>query len=62
MGPTGYAPTILFKSLILQNLYGLSDPMLEEMLYDRMSFRRFCGLPLTQISLTKQQFVAFEAP
>jgi len=46
LGPTGYTPTILFKALILQNLYGLSDPMLEEMLYDRLSFRRFCGLSL----------------
>lgn len=46
MGPTGYPPQTLFKALILQNLYGLSDPMLEEMLYDRLSFRRFCGLSL----------------
>lgn len=46
MGPTGYPPQTLFKALILQNLYGLSDPMLEEMLYDRMSFRRFCNLSL----------------
>lgn len=46
MGPKGYTPTILFKAMILQNLYGLSDPMLEEMLYDRISFRRFCGLSL----------------
>lgn len=46
MGPTGYPPQTLFKALILQNLYGLSDPMLEDMLYDRMSFRRFCGLSL----------------
>ena len=27
MGPTGYPPQTLFKALILQNLYGLSDPM-----------------------------------
>lgn len=47
MGPAGYPPQTLFKALILQNLYGLSDPMLEEMLYDRMSFRRFCGLSLS---------------
>ena len=46
MGPTGYPPQILFKAMILQNLYGLSDPMLEEMLYDRLSCRRFCGLSL----------------
>ena len=47
LGPTGYPPLMLFKALILQHLYGLSDPALEEMLYDRLSFRRFCGLSLT---------------
>ena len=47
MGPIGYPPQTLFKALILQNIYGLSDPMLEEMLYDRLSFRRFCGLSLS---------------
>lgn len=47
MGPSGYDPLVLFKSLILSNLYGLSDPMLEEMLYDRLSFRRFCGLSVS---------------
>ena len=47
LGPTGYAPLMLFKALILQRLYNLSDPALEEMLYDRLSFRRFCGLSLT---------------
>lgn len=47
LGPTGYTPIMLFKALILQHLYGLSDPLMEEMLYDRFSFRRFCGLSLT---------------
>lgn len=46
LGPTGYPPLTLFKAMILQHLYGLSDPALEEMLYDRLSFRRFCGLSL----------------
>lgn len=46
LGPTGYEPVTLFKAMILQHLYGLSDPALEEMLYDRISFRRFCGLSL----------------
>lgn len=46
LGPTGYLPITLFKAMILQHLYGLSDPALEEMLYDRISFRRFCGLSL----------------
>jgi IS5 family transposase len=47
LGPTGYPPVQLFKVLILQNLYGLSDPVMEEMLYDRLSFRRFCGFSLS---------------
>ena len=47
MGPPGYQPQQLFKVLILQNLYGLSDPEMEEMLYDRLSFRRFCGFSLS---------------
>jgi len=32
----------------LQRLYGLSDLELEEALYDRLSFRRFCGLGLEE--------------
>lgn len=47
LGPNGYDPLQLFKVLVLQNLYGLSDPGMEEMLYDRLSFRRFCGFGLT---------------
>ena len=47
MGPTGYPPLTLFKALVLQHLYGLSDPEMEEMLYDRISFRAFCSLGLS---------------
>lgn len=36
----------LFKALLLQQWYDLSDPGLEETLADRISFRRFCGLHL----------------
>src|SRR6266511_3063005 len=32
--------------LLLQQWYGLSDPGLEEAVDDRLSFRRFAGLPL----------------
>lgn len=46
LGPAGYNYMNLFKALVLQNLYGLSDPEMEEMLYDRLSFRRFCGFSL----------------
>jgi IS5 family transposase len=36
----------MFKAMLLQQWYGLSDPGLEEALLDRVSFRRFCGLEL----------------
>ena len=41
MGRPPYPFLSLFKILILQRLYNLSDPQMEEMLYDRLSFRRF---------------------
>ncbi len=37
----------MFKMLILQQLYGLSDEMLEYCITDRLSFMRFLGLKLT---------------
>jgi IS5 family transposase len=48
-GGTGrppYRALAMFKALLLQQWYGLSDPGLEEALSDRVSFRRFCGLSL----------------
>ena len=48
-GETGrppYEPLAMFRALLLQQWYGLSDPGLEEALLDRVSFRRFCGLAL----------------
>lgn len=45
-GPKGYEPLQLFQVMLLQKLYGLSDPEMEDMLYDRISFRRFCGFAL----------------
>jgi IS5 family transposase len=39
---------VLFRALVLQSLYGLSDRELEEALGDRLSFRRFVGLSLTE--------------
>src|SRR4051794_23444252 len=45
-GRTGrppYEPLVMLKALLLQRLYALSDPQLEEALFDRLSFRRFCG-------------------
>jgi IS5 family transposase len=45
-GRAGYKPILMFKALLLQSLYGLSDAELEAALGDRLSFRRFVGLSL----------------
>lgn len=45
-GEAAYPALVLFKALLLQRWYQLSDPGLEEALSDRLSFRRFCGLAL----------------
>jgi transposase, IS5 family len=45
-GAPGYPPVMMFKILLLQQWHTLSDPAAEEAVRDRLSFRRFCGLPL----------------
>lgn len=45
-GRPSYPPVVLFKVLLLQQWYGLSDPMAEEAISDRLSFRRFLGFGL----------------
>lgn len=45
-GRPAYPLLVMFRALLLQRLYGLSDAELEDTLYDRLSFRRFCGLGL----------------
>jgi transposase len=40
------APLVLFKMSLLQHCYGLSDPQCEELVSDRLSWRRFVGLGL----------------
>jgi IS5 family transposase len=47
-GRPAYPALVLFKALLLQSLYGLSDRELEEALCDRLSFRRFAGLGLEE--------------
>jgi transposase len=51
-GPKGGQPRKpvrwMIRGLFLQYLYKLSDPKLEDHLIDRLSFRRFAGLPLDQ--------------
>jgi transposase, IS5 family len=45
-GAPGYPPVTMFKVLLVQQWRRLSDPGAEEAVRDRLSFRRFCGLPL----------------
>ena len=45
-GRPAYNPLLMFKAVLLQALYGLSDAELEEAVSDRLSFRRFVGLAL----------------
>ena len=45
-GELAYPPLVMFKVLLLQRWYGLSDPEMEEALADRLSFRAFAGLSM----------------
>ena len=47
-GRPAYGSLLMFKALLLQSLYGLSDSELEDALIDRLSFRRFVGLGLAE--------------
>lgn len=50
---------LMVKCLLLQKWFGLSDPGLEEMLRDRLSFRRFVGLSLDDATPDETTFVRF---
>ena len=45
-GAPGYPPLVMLKILLLQQWHALSDEAIESAVDDRLSFRRFCGLPL----------------
>ena len=45
-GEPSFPSLMMFKVLLLQRWYGLSDPAMEAALYDRLSFQRFAGLSL----------------
>src|SRR5262245_32256696 len=46
-GRPSYPLLTLFKAMLLQQWYGLSDPRTEEAMNDSISFRRFVGLSLS---------------
>jgi len=45
-GEASYPPLMMFKVLLLQRWYGLSDPAMEAALSDTLSFMAFAGLAL----------------
>lgn len=45
-GAKGFDKVVLFKCLILQSLYNLSDDALEFQILDRLSFTRFLGIEI----------------
>jgi transposase, IS5 family len=44
LGRPGHRAAVLLRVMLLQHLYGLSDPQAEAQLGDRLSFQRFAGL------------------
>jgi len=54
-------PLSLFKMSVLQHCYGLSDPQCEELVSDRLSWRRFVGLGLQDKVPDETTLVRFRA-
>lgn len=52
-------PLCVFKMLLLQHCYGLSDPQCEELVQDRLSWRKFVGLALTEAVPDETTLVRF---
>lgn len=50
---------VMLKGLMLAKWFGLSDPLLEEQLRDRLSFRRFVGLSWSDETPDETTFVIF---
>jgi transposase, IS5 family len=60
-GRPSYPFVLLFKTLLLQQWYNLSDPGMEEALCDRISFRRFVGLSLSDAVPDHSTFSRFRS-
>src|SRR6266487_492798 len=52
-------PLVVFKMLLLSHCYGLSDPQCEELVRDRLSWRRFVGLNLAEAVPDETTLVRF---
>src|SRR5277367_6722448 len=44
LGRPAHRASLMLRIMLLQHLYGLSDPQAEEQLADRLSFQKFVGL------------------
>jgi len=60
-GRPAWPALTMLKCLLLAKWFGLSDPQLEDCLQDRLSFRRFVGLSLTDAAPDETTFVRFRA-
>ena len=58
-GRPAWPAVMMLKCLMLAKWFGLSDPQLEETRQDRLSFRRFVGLSLTDATPDETTFVVF---
>lgn len=58
-GRPAWPAVTMLKCLLLAKWFDLSDPQLEECLQDRLSFRRFAGLSLTDATPDETTFVVF---
>jgi transposase, IS5 family len=58
-GASNWPVVMMIKCIMLQKWFNLSDPMLEEMLLDRLSFRRFVGLAADDGAPDETTFVRF---
>jgi transposase, IS5 family len=60
-GRPAWPALTMLKCVMLAKWFGLSDAQLEECLKDRLSFRRFVGLSLTDATPDETTFVRFRA-
>ena len=58
-GASNWPVVMMIKCMMLQRWFNLSDPMLEEMLMDRLSFRRFIGLRMEDKAPDETTLVVF---
>lgn len=58
-GAPAWPAVMMLRCVMLAKWFGLSDPQLEEHLKDRLSFRRFVGLSLTDKTPDETTFVVF---